>query len=115
MPTPGEWIRRLGTLPLMYQPGEQWLYSVGSDVLGVLIARAAGQPFETFPSRTIFDPLGMTDTGWDGGLGTIWRADPSEGMTTILMTQRAWRSPAGPPTRSAALGWGTHPTYAATS
>ena len=41
-PTPDEWIRRLGTLPLLYQPGERWLYNTGSDVLGVLIARAAG-------------------------------------------------------------------------
>jgi CubicO group peptidase (beta-lactamase class C family) len=40
-PEPDEWMRRLGTLPLMFQPGEQWLYNTGSDVLGVLIARAA--------------------------------------------------------------------------
>ena len=43
-PEPDEWIRRLGTLPLMHQPGEKWLYHTGSDVLGVLIARASGQP-----------------------------------------------------------------------
>ena len=36
MPTPDEWIRRLGQLPLMYQPGEQWMYNTGSDVLGVV-------------------------------------------------------------------------------
>jgi CubicO group peptidase (beta-lactamase class C family) len=47
-PGPDEWIRRLGTLPLMHQPGERWMYHTGSDVLGVLIARASGQPFETF-------------------------------------------------------------------
>src|SRR5215472_1412765 len=47
-PAPDEWIRRLGTLPLMHQPGERWLYHTGSDVLGVLVARASGQPFETF-------------------------------------------------------------------
>ena len=39
-PEPDEWIRRLSTLPLQYQPGEKWLYNVGSMVLGVLIARA---------------------------------------------------------------------------
>ena len=48
---PDEWIRRLGALPLMYQPGERWLYNTGADVLGVLIERAAGQPFETFLAR----------------------------------------------------------------
>jgi CubicO group peptidase (beta-lactamase class C family) len=38
-----EWIRRLGTLPLMAQPGEQWLYSTGLQVLGVFIERASGE------------------------------------------------------------------------
>src|SRR5207244_1483662 len=45
---PDEWMRRLGTLPLMHQPGEKWMYNTGSYVLGVLIARAAGQPLEAF-------------------------------------------------------------------
>ena len=64
MPAPDEWIRRLGTLPLMHQPGEKWMYNTGSDVLGVLIARAAGQPFETFLREHLFEPLGMKDTGF---------------------------------------------------
>jgi CubicO group peptidase (beta-lactamase class C family) len=63
-PPPDEWIRRLGTLPLMYQPGERWMYHTGSDVLGVLIARAAGQPLEMFLRERIFEPLGMSDTGF---------------------------------------------------
>src|SRR6266704_835248 len=64
MPTPDEWIRRLGTLPLMHQPGDKWMYNTGSDVLGVLIARASGQPLETFFRERIFEPLGMEDTGF---------------------------------------------------
>jgi len=63
-PAPDEWIRRLGTLPLMHQPGEKWMYNTGSDVLGVLIARASGQPFETFLRERLFEPLGMEDTGF---------------------------------------------------
>jgi CubicO group peptidase (beta-lactamase class C family) len=63
-PGPDEWIRRLGTLPLMHQPGERWMYNTGSDVLGVLIARASGQPFDTFLRERIFEPLGMKDTGF---------------------------------------------------
>jgi CubicO group peptidase (beta-lactamase class C family) len=63
-PPPDEWIRRLGTLPLMYQPGERWVYHTGSDVLGVLIARATGEPLETFLRERIFEPLGMRDTGF---------------------------------------------------
>jgi CubicO group peptidase (beta-lactamase class C family) len=63
-PDPDEWIRRLGRLPLMYQPGERWLYGTGSDVLSVLIARVCGQPLETFLRERIFEPLGMKDTGF---------------------------------------------------
>jgi CubicO group peptidase (beta-lactamase class C family) len=64
LPAPDEWIRRLGTLPLMRQPGEMWMYNTGSDVLGVLIARASGQPLETFFRERIFEPLGMKDTSF---------------------------------------------------
>jgi CubicO group peptidase (beta-lactamase class C family) len=63
-PDPDEWIRRLATLPLLYQPGERWLYHIGSEVLGVLIARAAGQPLDVFLRERVFEPLGMTDTGF---------------------------------------------------
>jgi CubicO group peptidase (beta-lactamase class C family) len=62
--SPDEWMRRLGTLPLIYQPGERWLYHTGSDVTGVLISRAAGQPLESFLRERIFEPLGMKDTGF---------------------------------------------------
>ena len=48
----------------MHQPGERWMYSTGADVLGVLIARASGQPFEAFLRDRIFGPLGMKDTGF---------------------------------------------------
>ena len=63
-PAPDEWMRRLGMLPLMHQPGERWMYNKGSDVLGVLLARASGQPLETFLREHIFEPLGMKDTGF---------------------------------------------------
>jgi CubicO group peptidase (beta-lactamase class C family) len=63
-PGPDEWMRRLGMLPLMHQPGEQWMYHTGSDVLGVLIARASGQSLETFLRERLFEPLGMKDTGF---------------------------------------------------
>jgi len=61
---PDEWIRRLARLPLMHQPGEKWMYNTGSYVLGVLIARASGQPLETFLCKRIFEPLGMKDTAF---------------------------------------------------
>jgi CubicO group peptidase (beta-lactamase class C family) len=61
---PDEWLRRFGTLPLMYQPGERWQYNTGSLVLGVLVARAAKQPLGDFFKSRIFEPLGMRDTGF---------------------------------------------------
>jgi CubicO group peptidase (beta-lactamase class C family) len=70
---PDEWMRRLGTLPLMYQPGESWLYHTGSDVLGVLIARASDQPLETFFRERIFEPLGMKDTSFSVPAGKLDR------------------------------------------
>jgi Beta-lactamase class C and other penicillin binding proteins len=63
-PAPDEWMRRFGTLPLMYQPGERWMYNTGCDVLGVLIARASGMSFPDFLQSRIFDPLGMKDSGF---------------------------------------------------
>jgi CubicO group peptidase (beta-lactamase class C family) len=64
--TPGtnEWMRRLGALPLMYQPGERWLYNTSCDVLGVLITRTSGKTFEAFLRERLFDPLGMNDTAF---------------------------------------------------
>lgn len=89
VPAPSEWMRRLGTLPLMHQPGEQWLYNTGSDVLGVLISRAAGQSFETFLRERIFEPLGMRDTGFSvpdakvGRLVTSYWSDPQTGALAV--------------------------------
>jgi CubicO group peptidase (beta-lactamase class C family) len=57
-------MKRLGTLPLICQPGERWHYHTGSDVLGVLIARASGQSFEAFLQDRLFAPLGMRDSGF---------------------------------------------------
>jgi CubicO group peptidase (beta-lactamase class C family) len=57
-------MKRLGDLPLVHQPGEAWLYNSGSDILGVLIARATGKSFGEFLRERIFAPLGMDDTGF---------------------------------------------------
>ncbi|MGH9810867.1 MAG: serine hydrolase domain-containing protein, partial [Terriglobia bacterium] len=73
MPAPDEWMRRLGSLPLMHQPGEKWMYNTGSDVLGVLIARASGQTFETFLQERLFEPLGMKDTAFSVPAGKLGR------------------------------------------
>jgi CubicO group peptidase (beta-lactamase class C family) len=86
-PEPDEWIRRLSTLPLLYQPGERWLYDTGSDVLGVLIARAAGQPLDMFLRQQVFEPLGMLDTGFAtlqlDRLGSCYTISPETGERLV--------------------------------
>ncbi len=89
MPPPDEWMRRLGTLPLIHQPGEQWMYNTGADVLSVLIARVSGQPLETFLRERLFEPLGMKDTGFSvpaaslDRLATSYWTDPTSGKLTV--------------------------------
>jgi CubicO group peptidase (beta-lactamase class C family) len=61
---PDTWLARLGELPLLAQPGERWLYQSGSQVLGVLAARAAGAPLEDVLRERLLGPLDMADTGF---------------------------------------------------
>ena len=63
-PRTDEWIAKLGSLPLLAQPGRRWMYHVSIDVLGVLIARVAGKSLGAFMRERIFDPLGMKDTAF---------------------------------------------------
>ena len=64
-PEPDEWIERLGSLPLMAQPGECWLYNTGAQILGVLCQRAAGASrYEEVLRTRLFEPLGMTQTAF---------------------------------------------------
>ena len=57
-------IEDLAKIPLEFSPGEAWNYSVATDVIGYLIGKISGQPFEQFLKERIFDPLGMSDTGF---------------------------------------------------
>ncbi|TVZ03288.1 class A beta-lactamase-related serine hydrolase [Trebonia kvetii] len=52
------------SLPLLFQPGSEWNYSVATDVLGRVVEVASGQPLDEFFAQRIFVPLGMTDTGF---------------------------------------------------
>ncbi|HEY3833781.1 MAG TPA: serine hydrolase domain-containing protein [Acidimicrobiia bacterium] len=85
-----EWISRLGTLPLVHQPGEGWRYNTGIQVLGVLVERAAKMPFGDFLRRRLFQPLGMIDTTFvmdasrRGRFTTAYAPDPSSGVLSVL-------------------------------
>jgi CubicO group peptidase (beta-lactamase class C family) len=59
-----EFVRELAALPLLYEPGTRWHYSVSVDVLGRLVEVLSGQPFEQFLRERIFEPLSMPDTGF---------------------------------------------------
>ena len=63
-PATEEWLEKLGSLPLLAQPGERWMYQVSGDVLGVLVARVSGQSLGTFLRERLFEPLGMKDTAF---------------------------------------------------
>jgi CubicO group peptidase (beta-lactamase class C family) len=74
-PPPDEWMRIVGGVPLSAQPGSRWLYNTSAQVLGVLLARAAGQPLPELLAARLLEPLGMLDTGFSAPadrLGTHW-------------------------------------------
>ncbi|HTX81492.1 MAG TPA: serine hydrolase domain-containing protein [Streptosporangiaceae bacterium] len=83
-PDQDTWMAGLGSLPLIAQPGERWMYNTGASVLGVLLSRAAGLPFREVLRTRIFEPLGMTQTAfWAadvGRLATVYRSAPGGGL-----------------------------------
>ena len=105
---PDEWMRRLGELPLMAQPGERWLYTTGSNILGVLIARASGLLFPDFLRQRIFEPLGMSDTAFfappdkQARLAESYRPTPA-GLELYTRSPTAWKSPPTFPAGDAGL------------
>jgi CubicO group peptidase (beta-lactamase class C family) len=95
-PDPDTWIAALGSLPLMAQPGERWMYNTGAQVLGVLLARAAGQPLAEVMRTRLFEPLGMHDTGFwtsqTGRLATSYRPT-ADGLVVNDEPDGAWSRP----------------------
>ena len=88
-PPPDEFIRRLGALPLVYQPGKRWMYNAAADVTGVLVARATGMSFGDALRERIFEPLGMKDTAFSvpaaslGRLATAYKRDDATGELVV--------------------------------
>jgi CubicO group peptidase (beta-lactamase class C family) len=62
--TLAESIPKLGGIPLSYQPGTQWVYSISVDVQGYLVEVLTGKTLDVFLKERLFDPLGMTDTAF---------------------------------------------------
>ncbi|GIG68836.1 serine hydrolase domain-containing protein [Phytomonospora endophytica] len=110
MPGPDEWIRRLGTLPLMQQPGERWQYQVSHDVLSVLVARVSGKSHEEFLRERVFGPLGMKDTGFHvpaeklDRLPDLYAPDPETGEFHVWDAADGGRWSSPPPFQSGGGG-----------
>jgi CubicO group peptidase (beta-lactamase class C family) len=90
----------LAPLPLMYQPGERWLYNIGAEVLGVLAARASGTPLPELLRDRVLEPLGMRDTGFSVAaddrkrLGPLWTPGLDGGDRTVYdETDGQWSRP----------------------
>ena len=94
----------LAALPLLFQPGAEWQYSMGLDVLGRVVEVAAGVPFDEFVQAHVLDPLGMTDTVWqvDGSrtdrLAALYAPTPGtlEVFRYDVMGERATTPPVAP-------------------
>jgi CubicO group peptidase (beta-lactamase class C family) len=104
-----EWIRRFATLPLMAQPGAEWMYNTGLQVAGVLLERAAGQPLPALLDARVCAPLGMVDTGFHvpaASLGRLTTAYAAvDGGLTQLDPGDATSWWATPPAMNNAAGW----------
>jgi CubicO group peptidase (beta-lactamase class C family) len=104
------WIAALGTLPLMYQPGERWLYNTSGQVLGILVARACGQSLGSVLRARLFDPLAMVDTGFTvppadlDRVPTLYLPEPQTGALSVLdEAPHSWWST--PPAFADGSGW----------
>jgi CubicO group peptidase (beta-lactamase class C family) len=105
-PDPDTWIAALGSLPLLAQPGERWLYNTGAEVLSVLLARAAGAPFPEVLRTRIFEPLGMRDSAFwtsdTGRLATAYKPTP-DGLQVWDPPDGLWSRPQAFPNGAAGL------------
>lgn len=106
-PTLQEFIERISKLPLLYQPGEGWVYSVSVDIQGYLVEKLSGKPFADFLRERIFLPLGMKDTGFYvpaeklDRVATIYQGDAA--AATAMPRDPAISQPPGMPSGGGGL------------
>jgi CubicO group peptidase (beta-lactamase class C family) len=87
-------IEDLAKIPLEFSPGEAWNYSVSTDVIGYLIGKISGKPFEQFLKERIFEPLGMNDTDFfvpadkAHRFAACYSADPQGGFNPLAAAER---------------------------
>ncbi|WP_069629613.1 serine hydrolase domain-containing protein [Streptomyces niveus] len=96
VPAPDAWMAALARIPLLHQPGDGWLYNMGSDIQGVLIARVTGRTLPEFLAERVFGPLGMVDTGFEvpagkrGRVPYYYRQSEAGGLEPIDTPDGQW-------------------------
>lgn len=96
-----EMISRLAKLPLLYQPGTQWVYSVSADIQGYIIEKLSGQSLPDFTEQHILKPLGMKDTGFyvpadkRRRFATVYRTNEQSELIEAVSRPGAGSSPLG--------------------
>jgi CubicO group peptidase (beta-lactamase class C family) len=96
---PDEWMAELAKIPLVYQPGEGWLYDTCSTLQGVLVARVSGQPLPDFMAERVFEPLDMASSGFDVPAGQLdrftssYRSGPDGDLELADGPDGQWSSP----------------------
>jgi CubicO group peptidase (beta-lactamase class C family) len=91
-------MRKLSRIPLLYQPGEQWLYNTCSEIQGVLVERVSGQSLPDFLAERVFGPLGMADTAFEvpddelERFTSYYRPEPDDGLTLADAPDGQWRT-----------------------
>ena len=84
-----DFAERVGGLPLAYQPGTRWVYSISMDVQGAIIEAITGEPLADFMRARIYEPLGMVDTGFyvpedkRDRLATLYRSSRTKGLQPL--------------------------------
>ncbi len=101
-------IAALGKMPLEFSPGTAWNYSVSTDVLGYLVGKISGMPFEEFLRTRIFEPLGMNDTAFHvpedkaGRFAQCYQMS-SKGKLVPMLKMRSFLEPATTPSGGGGL------------
>ena len=108
-PAPDVWMAELSRVPLLYQPGEAWLYDTCSALQGVLAARVSSQPLPEFLAERVFAPLGMSDSGFEvpvskrGRFTSYYRTGADSGLKLADGPDGQWSTPPAFPLGSGGL------------
>lgn len=100
LPDPDTWVAALAGVPMLFHPGERWLYDTSYNLLGVVLARAAGRPLPALLHERLLEPLGMRHTGF-------WVAEEA-----IVAQSVRWTSGALRPSEEVDLGVNAPPRFA---